>query len=276
MSLSSLRDQLNQIAREETTPDADLARQFLESPELSTTELLTAAGIPREKHFGREVRIHILNNVRNGHCGEDCGYCAQRKTAPEDVPAYADKTETEILAEAQAAYDSGAFRYCMVTSGRGPGPRSVERYADLIRKIKSLYPLEVCLSAGIVTDAALAQELASAGLDRYNHNLNTSREHYEHICTTHDYDDRMATLETMQSAGVALCSGVIAGMGERPHDLVVAALALRERNVPSIPINFFIPVQGHAIEEPTRLNADYCLRVLALFRLTNPRAEIRM
>lgn len=249
--------------------------------DVALEDALALGAIAREKFFGRGVRLHVLNNVRNGHCPEDCGYCVQRKAGNDDVDAqpiasYPAKSEAEVLEEARAAYESGAFRYCMVTAGRGPNAKSVERFANLIRTIKEKYPLEICLSAGILTDPDFAQQLADAGLDRYNHNLNTSERHYAQICSTHDYVDRVRTLDTLRGAGVELCSGVIAGMGEEAADLVDTAFALRERAVPSIPVNFFIPVPGHAVREVSKLTPEYCLRILAMFRLVNPAAEVRI
>lgn len=238
-------------------------------------DLIEAAEIPRKKHFSNLVRIHILNNVKNGHCPEDCGYCAQRKTA-DGIVHYTMKPQQEILAEAKKARDNGAFRYCMVTAGTGPTLRQARSFAETIRKIKEDYGLEVCLSAGIVKDPEVATVLAAAGLDRYNHNINTSENHYGEICTTHTFADRVETLNLLKENGVELCSGVIAGMGESRQDLVDAAFQLSALKVVSIPVNFFLPVPGHALEKPEALSAADCLRILAVFRLVNPAAEIRM
>ena len=272
-----LFSRLEAAARQERDLSLEDAASALSAPDLSTDSLLELARIPREKHYGRRVRLHVLNNVRNGHCPEDCGYCAQRKTAaPGSIADYVDKSVEEILAEAKEACKNGAFRYCLVSAGRGPGRAGIARYASIIRLIKERYPLEVCLSAGILKDPGLARELAEAGLDRYNHNLNTSENHYGEICSTHEYADRRATLSTLRSAGVELCSGVIVGMGESPQDLADLAMTLRAEQTASIPVNFFLPVPGHAINEAHTLTADYCLRVLAMFRLANPEAEVRM
>lgn len=267
---------LQKVAQEELALSPESGLAILNNTALPLETLLEFASLPRQKYFGRGVRLHILNNVRNGYCPEDCGYCAQRKTSAEDIPAYGDKDKTEILAEARAARDAGAYRYCMVSSGRGPTAGGIDRYADLIRTIKNEYNIEVCLSAGLLTDSTQAQKLADAGLDRYNHNLNTSEAHYGEICESHDYADRMRTMEVMQAAGVSLCSGVIAGMGESDTDLVELALTLAEKKVPSIPVNFFIPVPGHAIQNPGRFTPEEALRILVLFRLANPQAEVRM
>lgn len=253
----------------------DQAVSILKSDDSHLSELIEIAEIPRRKHFQNLVRIHILNNIKNGHCPEDCGYCAQRKTA-DGIVNYTLKPEEEILAEAKRARDNGAFRYCLVTAGTGPTLRQAKKFAETIRKIKEDYGLEVCLSAGIVKDSEVAQTLAEAGLDRYNHNINTSESHYGEICSTHTFEDRVTTLGLLKENGVELCSGVIAGMGEEKTDLVDAAFQLNKLGVVSIPVNFFLPVPGHAVKKPESFSPEDCLRILVMFRLVNPSAEIRM
>lgn len=255
----------------------DLAHLVFDST-IEIEELLSIAEIPRHRHFQNGVRIHILNNVQNGSCSEDCGYCAQRNdTGAEKIPEYTMKPDSEIIAEADDAVRSGAFRYCMVLSGLGPESGEIEHFARIVKLIKERHPqLELCLSAGVLTDPELADHLRGAGLDRYNHNLNTSIAHYDQICTTHEFSDRLETVQNLTRAGVELCSGVIVGMGESPEDLVHVAFQLRENRVASIPVNFFLPVPGHAIAKPGNITADFALRTLILFRLINPEAEVRM
>jgi biotin synthase len=161
-------------------------------------------------------------------------------------------------------------------SGRGPGRNTIERLKRTIKLIKDSYPVEVCLSAGILKDASLARELAEAGLDRYNHNLNTSERNYAAIASTHTHADRADTLSAMKQAGISLCSGVIAGMGETAAELIELAFKLNSLQVESIPVNFFIPVPGHAIKNAEPLDAEKCLRILAVFRLINPASELRL
>ena len=141
--------------------------------------------------------------------------------------------------------------------------------------MKARYPIEVCLSAGLV-DIASAHILKAAGLDRLNHNLNTSEAHYPNICSTHTYQDRMETLQAAQTVGLACCSGVIVGMGEQTDDLIQVAKSLRQLEVNSLPVNFFLPITGTQLSETLTLTPDYCLRVLCLYRFLNPRAEIRV
>jgi biotin synthase len=238
-------------------------------------EVVQKASRPRFENFGNMVRIHILDNIKNGFCPEDCGYCAQRKNGDSGIQEYPMKSEEEIFSEAKKAKESGAYRFCMVTSGTGPGDRSIQRLSSTIRKITDELGMKVCLSAGIL-DLEKAEILKQAGLDRYNHNLNTSEAHYGEICTTHTYKDRVSTLESASQAGIGLCSGIIVGMGESFSDIYRVGMELRRLQVASIPVNFFIPVKGHAIKNPGNLTPELCIRILAVFRLLNPDAEIRM
>ena len=249
--------------------------KILTASEVALLPLLDAAYQVRKTYFQNAVQLHILNNAQNGYCPEDCHYCAQASSATTDIEAYPLKPDAEILAEAERAYESGAYRYCIVMSGRGPSPKRVAHLADLIRAVKTRYPIEVCLSAGLI-DVESARTLKTAGLDRLNHNLNTSEAHYPKICSTHSYEDRMATLQAAQTAGLACCSGVIVGMGEGTDDLIQVAKALRRLEVASLPVNFFLPISGTRLTETPTLTPDYCLRVLCLYRFLNPRAEIRI
>lgn len=253
----------------------ETCRQLLNSPDIELLPLLEAAFQVRRTFWGKDVRIHIINNAQNGHCPEDCHYCAQAKTSQADIEEYPLKPDAEILAEAKNAYEKGAFRYCMVFAGRGPSDRRVEHLARLIREIKAQYPIEICVSTGLL-DAQKAQVLKDAGLDRLNHNLNTSADNYPNICTTHTYADRLNTLQAAKNAGIALCSGMIVGMGETHDDIIAVGQTLRELKVPSIPINFLISIEGNTMKQTSPLTPEFCLRILCLFRFLNPAAEIRM
>ena len=249
--------------------------QILTSPEVELLPLLDAAYQVRKKYTGKAVQLHIINNAQNGFCPEDCYYCAQAKPSNANIEAYSIKPDEEILAEAQCAYESGAYRYCMVFAGRGPSKKRVAHLAKLIKGIKSRYPIQVCLSAGLM-DKEKAQILKDAGLDRLNHNLNTSEGHYPNICTTHTYQDRLDTLHAAQAVGVELCSGIIVGMGEKVEDVIGVAKTLRKLKVQSIPVNFLLPIPGNVLSKDPDLSPEYCLRVLCVYRFLNPEAEIRI
>ena len=253
----------------------ELCLRVLTSAAIELLPLLDAAYQVRKKYTGKEVQLHIINNAQNGYCPEDCHYCAQAKSSEAYIEAYTIKSDAEMLAEAQCAYESGAYRYCMVFAGRGPSKKRVEHLARLIGEIKSRYPIQVCLSAGLI-DNEDAQTLKAARLDRLNHNLNTSEGHYPKICTTHTYQDRLDTLHAAQTASIELCAGIIVGMGEQEKDVIEVAKTLRELGVQSIPVNFLIPIPGNALSEASDLSPEYCLRVLCLYRFLNPKAEIRI
>ncbi len=251
------------------------SEKILSASEVELLPLLDAAYQVRRTYFQNTVQLHILNNAQNGNCPEDCHYCVQAKTATTDIDTYSLKPMSEILAEAEQAYKSGAYRYCIVMSGRGPNSKKVSQLTQIIQTVKDRFPLEVCLSVGLINETA-ARTLKEAGLDRLNHNLNTSESHYPNICSTHTYHDRMRTLHAAQAVGLACCSGVIVGMGEDNKDLITVAKELRRLEVASIPVNFFLPITGTQVQNAQSLTPGFCLRVLCLYRFLNPTAEVRV
>jgi biotin synthase len=265
---------LGERALRDEPPTRAQASWILDGGDVELLPLLHAAFLPRRRHFGRRVQVHVLNNVQNGLCPEDCGYCSQSRDSTARIRKYPIKSSDEIFAEAERAALAGATRYCMVLSGRGPTLERTRHLAELIRGLKARYPIEVCLSVGLL-DEERARILAEAGLDRLNHNLNTSEAHYPRVCSTHDYADRVRTLRAAKACGIEPCSGFILGMGERSEDVVEVAFSLRELEVPSIPVNFLIPIDGNPLRSDGSLTPERCLRALALMRLVNPRAEIR-
>jgi biotin synthase len=248
--------------------------EHLLGPDVPLLLLLHEAHTVRHRYFENRVRVHVLNNAQNARCPEDCGYCSQSAISEAPLRPYPWKPRQELIDGARAAHAAGAFRYCIVSSGRGPTERQVESLADVVREIKREVPIQVCVSVGIL-DEDKARALKAAGVDRLNHNLNTSEERYPGICSTHTYGDRVATLRAAGAAGLEACSGLIIGMGESDADIVEVALELRRLEVPSIPVNFLIPIEGNPLDGDGSLTPERCLRVLCLFRLANPRAEVR-
>lgn len=263
---------------EQSLADAPIAPadalDLLTADDADVVPALWAAFAVRQQHWGRRVKLCVLNNALSGLCPEDCGYCSQSKPSEAEIPRYKLKPVPELVAAAEAAAAAGARRYCMVTATRGPSARDVAHFASAARAIREACPqLELCVSLGLMNEQQ-ASSLRDAGVDYANHNLNTSERHYPAICSTHTYADRVATVESAKRGGLRACSGVIVGMGETAQDLVDVAQALGALRVESLPVNFLIPIPGTrlAFTPPT---AGYCLRALALFRLTNPRAELR-
>ena len=173
------------------------------------------------------------------------------------------------------AAERGSKTYCIVISARGPSEREIQAVEKIVPEIKARHDLEVCACLGLLTPEQ-AQRLAACGVNKVNHNLNTSAEFYEQICTTHSYQDRVETLKAVRAAGLQLCSGGIIGMGEQDEDVVRMALALRELEVESIPLNFLIDIEGTPLTRSERLTPRYCLKALAMFRFVNPTSELRI
>jgi biotin synthase len=162
-----------------------------------------------------------------------------------------------------------------VISARGPNEREMRAVTTIVPEIKQKYNLKICACLGLLTDDQ-ARQLKECGVDRVNHNLNTSDSYYSEICTTHTFADRMATLRAVRDAGMEMCSGGIIGMGERRQDVVDLATTLRDLGVQSIPVNFLNPIDGTPLAGASDLNPRYCLKVLAMFRFLNPDREIRI
>jgi biotin synthase len=239
-------------------------------------DVIAAASRVRRKFFGRRVKLNYLVNMKSGMCPEDCSYCSQRLGSTADIMKYSWITSGEATQHAQHAIHAGAKRICLVASGRGPADRDIDRVADTVAAIKDSAPtVEVCACLGLLLDGQ-AERLHNAGVDIYNHNLNTSADNYAKICSTHTFDDRVATVTAAKTAGLSPCSGAIFGMGESNDDVVDVALALREIDPDSVPINFLIPFPGTPLGERWELTPQRCLRILAMFRFAFPDVEVRV
>lgn len=249
---------------------------ILRSPDSELLELLAAAYRVRHHVFGNRVHLNYLINAKSGLCGEDCGYCSQSRFAKSQIPTYDLLHEEHVLAGANLAVERDAGTYCIVTSGRQPSKNDFASILRMVPEVKKAHSsLRLCVSPGLLT-AAQARQLREAGVDRVNHNLNTSERFYSRICTTHTYQDRLATLQAIRDAGMEICCGGIVGLGEEDVDVVEMARRMGQIKPEAVPINFLIPIAGTPCEGVQRLNPRYCLKVLALFRLANPRCELRI
>jgi biotin synthase len=251
------------------------ALAVLRAPDDELLDILAAAYKVRRRWFANTVQLYFLMNAKSGLCPEDCSYCSQSKVSEADIPRYNLLSREKLLDGARVAAERGSKTYCIVISARGPSEREIQAVEKIVPEIKRQYDLEVCACLGLLTGDQ-AQRLAACGVNKVNHNLNTSEDFYKEICTTHTYADRVATLKAVRSAGLELCSGGIIGMGERDQDVVRMALELRELEVESIPLNFLIDIDGTPLADSQRLTPRYCLKALAMFRLVNPRSEIRI
>lgn len=247
---------------------------ILHTPDTDVLLLLQAAFKIRQEYFGRRVLFNVLINAKSGLCPEDCGYCSQSSISTAEIKAYTLLPREELVAGAFRAREAGAHRYCLVDSGRGPTDGEVAEISGAVREITRQLPLKICCSLGLLT-ADQALRLKEAGVDRINHNLNTSERYYPRICSTHTYQDRLHTIANARTAGLTICSGGIVGMGEDPQDIIDLAITLRELDVESIPVNFLHPIPGTPLGQKTPLTSLDCLKALCLFRFVNPTKEIR-
>jgi biotin synthase len=255
--------------------DRDTARALLNCPDDRLGDLLRITLRVREAAFGRRVKICILRNAQSGICPEDCGYCSQSKVSRADIPVYRIQSVDELLKGSRRAIECGARRYCMVCSMRGPTDRDIDHLSQACDRIRMEFPnLELCLSIGIMS-AEQALRLKQAGAGWINHNLNTSRRFYPTICSTHTYDDRLATIANVRAAGLMTCAGGIIGMGESDEDILDLVYETRRLRIDSVPINFLHPIPGTPLENERNLNPEKCLKAACLFRLLNPQAEVR-
>lgn len=249
--------------------------EVLQAPDGQLLELLHAAFSVRERYFGKTVRLQMLLNAKSGACQEDCHYCSQSSVSTASIERYGLLPREEMIDGARRAAAAKAQRYCIVISGRSPLDREIADIAGAVTAIKQEVPIQICCSLGLLNENQ-AKKLKAAGVDRINHNLNTSEAYHSSICTTHTFQDRLETIRHARTAGLEICSGGIVGMGERDEDVVDLALALRDVKPDSIPINTLHPVEGTPLERCHDLTPQRCLKVLCLFRFLHPRTEIRI
>ncbi len=251
------------------------ALKILNSPDEEILELLNGSYIIRHHYFGNKVKLNKIINTKSGMCPENCGYCSQSSISNAPIEKYRMIDKGAIIAGAKQAYDSQVGTYCIVASGRGPSDKEIDIVVDAVKEIKQEYPLTLCACLGILKPEQAAR-LKEAGVDRYNHNINTSANHHENITTSHTYEDRVNTVNMAKEAGISPCSGVIIGMRETQQDVVDMAFSLKELDADSIPVNFLNAIDGTPLEGTAELEPRYCLKVLALMRYVNPSKEIRI
>ncbi len=246
--------------------------------ELPLFELLDRAReMHRRVHDAGEVQLCTLLSVKTGGCPEDCAYCPQSAHYQTDVGRDGMLDTEAVLAAAQRARDAGSTRFCMGAAWREvrDGPE-FDRVLDMVRGVKAL-GLEACCTLGMLSDSQ-AQRLADAGLDAYNHNLDTSREHYRSIISTRRFDERLATLSRVRRAGITVCSGGIIGMGETLRDrcAMLVELARLDPHPESVPINALVRVEGTPLAALPPIEPLELVRMIATARILMPRARVRL
>ena len=263
----------------DTSADPQLSREdalaILNTPDESLEELISFAETFRRKYKGNHVSIHILTNARSGNCSQDCAYCAQSCRSKADIDKYKWVADEKLYEDNDFVNEHHLSRHCIGLSGMKFTDAEIEVLAEKIRKMKA-DGTHLCCSIGFLTEHQ-AKVLKEAGLDRINHNLNSSRNYYPNICSTHTFDQRVANIRMLQDLGYEICSGGIIGMGESREDVVDMLMELREIQPEALPINFLLPIPGTPLEhaDMSVLSTAYCMKVLCLARLLVPKADIR-
>ncbi|MFN3813887.1 MAG: biotin synthase BioB [Aquificaceae bacterium] len=251
---------------------------ILEVPDEYLALLVYTAQKVKNNFFNpSQVEFCSIINAKSGACSEDCKFCAQSKLYKTPINVYPLVPKDEMVEGAYRGVEFGANRYCIVLSGRRASPEEVERIADAVYEIKKVekIPINVCVSAGTLDEESLLK-LKEAGVRRVNHNLETSEDYFTNIVTTHKWRERYETILRIKSVGLSTCAGGIFGMGEDKKDRASLALTYRELQVDSIPLNFLMPIDGTPLQGLQGVSPFEAIRIIAMFRLSNPKAELRL
>ncbi len=238
-------------------------------------ELTQGAETIRRHMCGNGFDLCTIVNGKSGACSENCTFCAQSSCSRADIAVYPLMTKDEIVAEARRQDAAGVLRFSIVTSGRRLSAKEVDDMCDAIRHIRAETSLSVCVSFGLLDEAAFIQ-LKEAGASRVHNNLEASRRFFPKICTTHSTDDKMRAIRAAQKAGLSVCSGGILGLGETREDRIDLALELRELGIKSVPVNILNAIAGTPLEGRPPLSGEEVVRTVAIFRFLLPDAAIRL
>lgn len=276
------------IATTKTSPSGDIRhdwthQEITELFELSFDDLVyRAATVHRQHHRAGEVQLSRLLSIKTGGCAEDCGYCSQSSNNPTGLKAEKLMAVEQVLEEAAAAKAAGSQRFCMGAAWRNPKDRDMDAIVAMVEGVKAM-GLESCMTLGMLSGEQ-ADQLAAAGLDYYNHNIDTSPEYYDKVITTRSYQDRLDTLEQVRRAGISVCCGGIVGMGEQTTDRagLILALATMNPHPESVPVNELVPVRGTPLGDMLMDIPDLMIdpiefvRTIAVARITMPQSMVRL
>ena len=235
-----------------------------------------AQGVHRQHFQSNTIQVSPLLSIKTGKCPEDCKYCSQSAHYDSKLEAEKRIAVDKVIREAQTAKDSGSSRFCMGAAWRNPHERDMPYVLEMVREVKAL-GLETCMTLGMLNQSQ-AERLKDAGLDYYNHNLDTSREYYSHIISTRTFDDRLDTLDHVRQAGMKVCSGGIVGLGESRNDRIglLHELATMPVHPESVPINMLVPIEGTPLAEVEKLDVTEWIRTIAVARIIMPHSYIRL
>jgi biotin synthase len=238
--------------------------------------IFQAQSIHRQFFDANELQLSTLLNIKTGKCSEDCSYCSQSIRFDTEIETQDLMEVDSVIVAAKKAKANGASRFCMGAAWRKPKAKDLPKLLEMVKSVKNL-GLETCLTAGML-EAEQAQQFKQAGLDYYNHNLDTSEDYYKNIITTHSYQDRLDTLANIRNANLKTCSGGIIGLGESETDRasLLMSLANLEKHPESVPINQLVPIKGTPLAEAEKLDSFEIVRCIAVARIMMPKSYIRL
>lgn len=249
--------------------------ELLKLYDMDLEELISKAEIVTKEHFKNEVEVCSIISARTGKCGENCKYCSQSIHNHAEIACHPLMEVEEVRQAAIKAKENGASRFCIVTSGRSEGGDDFGKILEMIKAVASIEGIHCCASLGLLNEEQIKQ-IKEAGVERFNHNINTSKNFHKEICTTHDFEDRIKTVKMIEENGIEACTGVILGMGESREDRIDMALSLAELNPKTVPINVLNPIKGTPLEGyEDKITEEEVIRTICIFRLVLPNAILR-
>ena len=239
------------------------------------TELIEISHKITEDNFDNTVEACSIVSAKTGACSENCKYCAQSKHNHADIECHPLLDVDTVKKAALSAKENGANHFCIVTSGTAPTRKDFENILKMVKEVASIDGLHCCASLGLLSEDEI-KELKDAGLKRYNHNINTSENYHKNICSTHNFEDRVHTVEMIKKHGIEACCGVIIGMGESREDRIDMALSLKKLNPKTVPINFLNPIKGTPLENyECKIDEEEILKTICIFRIVLPKTLLR-
>ena len=238
-------------------------------------ELIEMSNKITQENFNNEVEACSIISAKTGACSENCKYCSQSKHNHAQITCHPLLDVETVKKAALSAKENGASRFCIVTSGRVPSDSDFDKIIEMIKAVASIEGIHCCASLGLLSEEQI-KRMKDAGVERYNHNINTSENYHEKICTTHNFQDRINTVKTITKYGMEACCGVIIGMGESREDRVDMALSLKELNPKTVPINVLNPIKGTPLEGyDDKIDEEEILKTICIFRIILPKAMLR-
>ncbi|PIE62444.1 MAG: biotin synthase BioB [Desulfobacter postgatei] len=253
-------------------PENKIYRHLALTEDKDVFGLMAGADLIRDNFFKRQIHLCAICNAKSGKCSEDCKFCSQSKFHTSDINVYPLMSKIELQKGAYELMDTDVHRYSIVTTGKGLAENEVRQVADALKDL-SLKKMSYCASLGILDDADM-DYLKACGVGRYHHNLETCRSHFDAVCTSHTYDDRINTIKKAKKAGLSVCSGGIFGVGESMAQVLELAFELRELKVDAVPINFLTPIPGTSFEGKNNLTPLKCLKIISIMRYVLPDTDI--